>query len=130
MPAYLAWPALLCVYIYLAEPHLRVSEIKSTTTPETLELEWNVRCETSYYQTAAGLKYQPIVPVGGKEVGEGEQPKDFSAIVSGNRFVVVGYPYQSIHRNIFTGNTTKRHSERFDVIEANDGPSAWNLVRD
>lgn len=104
------------VVIYLSEPYIEVTEMRSTSVPQTVEVTWYISCERGYYYDDENKKhYDPMVPTGG--VMPGVSP----VMSSDTRFVLVGYPYKALRRNIFTGSVNEQRSERFDVVE-------WHVV--
>jgi len=101
--------------MYLSEPYIEVTEVRSTSVPQTVEVTWYLNCERDYYDDENKNHYDPVVPIGG--VMPGVRP----VMSSGTRFVLVGYPYKALRKNIFTGSVNEQRSERFDVVE-------WRVV--
>jgi hypothetical protein len=97
------------------KPYIEVTEVRATTTPQTVQVMWYLACEADYYEDDRKQRYLPEVPAGGKE------PVVGPFMMSGTQFVLVGYPYMELHRNRFTGQVDQQRSERFDVIE-------WHVV--
>ena len=107
--------AILCLFVYIQKPHIEVTEVRATPSPQTVQVMWSLRCEDEYFEDAHGQRYFPNVPVGGRDPYIGPVP------TSGTSFVLIGYPYTALNRNRFTGKVEKQRSERFDVIE-------WHVV--
>jgi hypothetical protein len=107
--------AVMFLVIYLSEPYIEVTEMRSMSVPQTVEVTWYLSCGRDYYDDENKKHYDPIVPTGGVAPGVGP------VMSSGTRFVLVGYPYMALHRNIFTGSVKEQRSERFDVVE-------WHVV--
>lgn len=105
----------LFVVIYFGKPYIAVTEIRSSSEPKTVKVRWYLSCEEEYYEDENEKFYDPQVPVGG--VSPGVLP----VRSSNTEFVLVGYPYRELHKNIFTGSVNEERSERFDVIE-------WHVV--
>lgn len=110
-----AFMALLFEVIYLSEPYIEETEMRSTSVPQTVEVTWYVNCGEDYYEDEIKKHYDPRVPIGGVA------PVVRPIMSSGTRFVLVGYPYKALRRNIVTGSINERRSERFDVVE-------WHVV--
>lgn len=108
--------AVLSVVIYFSEPHIEVTEIRTTSEPQTVKVRWYLSCEEEFFVDDKNKKfYDPQVPAGGVYPGVGP------VMSSDIKFVLVGYPYKERRRNIFTGTVSEQRSERFDVIE-------WHVV--
>jgi len=103
------------VVIYFGKPYIQVTEVRSTTEPKMVKVRWYVSCEEEYYVDENEQFYDPQVPVGGAPPGVGP------VMFPDTEFVLVGYPYKEIHRNIFTNSVNVQRSERFDVTE-------WHVV--
>jgi hypothetical protein len=103
--------AVLFVVIYFGEPYIQVTEVRSTNEQKTVKVRWYVSCEEEYYVDENEKFYDPQVPVGGVPPGVGP------VMFSDTEFVLVGYPYKEIRRNIFTSSVNEQRSTRFDVIE-------------
>lgn len=108
--------AMLFAVIYFSKPYIDVTEVRSMSLPQTVKVTWYISCGDDYYEDENEKHYDPRVPVGGVLPGV-----DSTVMSSGTRFVLVGYPYKELHRNMFTGSVNEQRSERFDVIE-------WHIV--
>jgi hypothetical protein len=108
--------ALLALLIFARKPYLEIEEVRASTQPQTLQVTSAMGCEESYYVAADGRRYIPYVPDGGKELEQ-----DFQVFITGNNFVLTGYPYKTVLRNVFTGAVVEERSERFDVL-------AWSII--
>jgi len=107
--------AVLFVAIYLSEPFIEVSEMRSASVPQAVKVTWYINCGEDYYEDENEKHYDPQVPNGGV------YPVVGPIMSSGTQFVLVGYPYKALRRNIFTGSVNEQRSERFDVVE-------WHVV--
>jgi hypothetical protein len=106
--------ALVGLYIYITEPYLSVTEVRLTSTPKTVKLQYIVACEGAFYELGTNVIFDPQLPDGAPEL-----PSE--AFLVANTFVFTGYPYKALIRNIVTGRVTESHSRRFDTVE-------WHLI--
>jgi hypothetical protein len=98
-------------YIYLVKPYEEVTIARAANAPQKIQVIWYRECGESFYQASNDLVYEITVPKSGKT------PEDFIDLVPGNSFLITGYPYKELHKNIFTHNITEQHSKHFDTIE-------------
>jgi hypothetical protein len=108
--------AYLCLLFYAYKPYIEVTEVRASDQLQTVRITSTMGCEDPHYEADDGRRYMPLVPTDGKDVGDG-----IGLFVTGNSFILTGYPYKARLRNIFTGKVVEQHSERFDVV-------AWNIV--
>lgn len=108
-----------CVVLYATKPWILVTEVRASAHAEELRVSTAVGCEKEFFTEAdSSDSSEHLVlcfPKGGVS------PWDTKAGLPYNEFVVKGYRYKKIARDLFSGSTEERASRRIDVVQ-------WNAV--
>ena len=105
--------------VYLYEPHIVVSEVRTTGALETIQASWGMACGEEFISEienghAVG-KLKLATPEGGEPLEQS------IAAVQNNEFVITGYRYTTVRRNVFSEQIEKIAGPRFDVV-------SWHVV--
>jgi hypothetical protein len=105
--------------VYLNEPHIRVSEVRTTGALETIHVSWGMACGEEFISEIENEntigRLQLVTPEGGEPLEQSV------AAVQNNEFVITGYRYTTVRRNIFSNQIKKIAGPRFDVV-------GWHVV--
>lgn len=105
--------------VYLYEPHIVVSEVRTTGAVETIHASWGMACGEEFIseienENSLG-RLQLVTPEGGEPLEQSV------AAVQNNEFVITGYRYTTVRRNIFSNRINQIAGPRFDVV-------SWHVV--
>lgn len=107
----------LGLFIYLSRPWIvNIEESRTTGKLETIRATWGRDCGEDFLaEENSGLKLTLVVPDGGKTPGQTR------AAVPDNEFIITGYRYKRVQKNLLSGEVRQLPARRFDVI-------AWHVV--
>jgi hypothetical protein len=105
--------------VYLYEPHILISEVRTTGALETIHASWGMACGEEFISEIESehtiVRLKLATPEGGEPLEQSV------AAVKDNEFVITGYRYTTVRRNIFSGQIEKIAGPRFDVV-------SWHVV--
>lgn len=136
----LGWVLLGGAYVYFAEPYLVFEERRVSDQPETFEVTYKSGtcpkpvgepCVVSKFDAVTARSTKIVDGVPHTTVEHSSLilalplaipcPEDTGLAVDGNEFLVTGYPYESVEKNILTGSRRDLWKLRIDVV-------AWEVV--
>lgn len=100
------------LFIYFTEPYIiELEEVRTTGKQETIQAYWGRTCGEDFISEGQpGTRLTLVVPE------NGITPADTHAVVPDNVFIITGYRYKSIQKNILNGDIKEIPSPRVDVI--------------
>lgn len=101
--------------VYLAEPYVAVSEVRTTGNLETVRGIYGRACGEDFISGYEGDRSLGRLALVVQEGGIG--PEETDAVVPDNVFEITGYRYKQVRRNLFTGKLEETPSPRFDVVK-------------
>lgn len=107
----------LGLFVFLSKPWIvNIAENRVTGKLETIRAVWGRDCGEDFLEEErTGLKLSLAVPAGGKT------PDQTNAVVPDNEFIITGYRYKLVQKNLLSGEIRQLPSARFDVV-------AWHVV--
>lgn len=104
-------------FVYLSKPYIiEIDEVRTTGKLETVRAYWGRACGEDFLSEGRpGTKLILTVPEGGIT------PRETNAVVPGNLFIITGYRYKRVQKNLLNGEVKEIPSQRFDVVK-------WHVV--
>lgn len=107
-------------FVYVFEPYVvEVAEIRTTGRLETIYASFGLACGEEFISEDGSQDHEGrlhlVVPEGGKAIEQSD------AAVPNNGFVITGYRYKTVRKNILNGRLEEVPSRRIDVV-------SWHVV--
>jgi len=104
-------------FVYFSKPYIiEIDEVRTTGKIETIRAYWGRACGEDFLsEEDSGIKLALVVPKGGIT------PGDSNAAIPDNLFIITGYRYKRILKNLLNGEVKEIPSQRFDVVK-------WHVV--